>query len=60
MYKIKGFEFYLSQEQEKRCSAEDLQLEDSKKDPKEIAEHIMLVDLGRNDVSRVCEAGSVV
>ena len=39
---------------------EDLQLEaDLKKDPKEIAEHIMLVDLGRNDVSRVCEAGSV-
>ena len=39
---------------------EDLQLEaDLKKDPKEIAEHIMLVDLGRNDVSRVCKAGSV-
>ena len=37
-----------------------MQLEvDLKKDPKEIAEHIMLVDLGRNDVSRVCEAGSV-
>jgi anthranilate synthase component 1 len=28
-------------------------------DPKEIAEHIMLVDLGRNDVGRVARTGSV-
>jgi anthranilate synthase component 1 len=28
-------------------------------DPKEIAEHVMLVDLGRNDVGRVASVGSV-
>jgi anthranilate synthase component 1 len=39
---------------------EDLALEeDLKKDPKEVAEHIMLVDLGRNDLSRVCKPGTV-
>ncbi|SHE88318.1 anthranilate synthase, component I [Modicisalibacter ilicicola DSM 19980] len=28
-------------------------------DPKEIAEHVMLIDLGRNDVGRISEAGTV-
>lgn len=29
-------------------------------DPKEIAEHVMLIDLGRNDVGRVAKTGTVV
>ena len=39
---------------------EDRRLEtDLLSDPKEIAEHVMLVDLGRNDVGRVAEWGTV-
>ncbi len=38
----------------------DLELEqEMKNDPKEVAEHVMLIDLGRNDVGRVAKAGSV-
>ncbi len=40
--------------------ARDKELEDELlADPKELAEHLMLIDLGRNDVSRVAKTGSV-
>src|SRR6202162_4238054 len=43
-----------------RTENEDRELESKLlADPKERAEHIMLVDLGRNDLGRVCEYGSV-
>lgn len=39
---------------------EDLELEEElMSDPKEMAEHVMLVDLGRNDLTRVAEPSSV-
>ncbi|KAF0192414.1 MAG: anthranilate synthase component I [Gammaproteobacteria bacterium] len=43
-----------------RSEQEDRNLEqDLLSDPKELAEHLMLVDLGRNDVGRVAETGTV-
>ncbi len=40
--------------------ARDRELEEEmRRDPKENAEHVMLVDLGRNDVGRVAEYGTV-
>ena len=43
-----------------RSEEEDLSIEEELlADPKERAEHIMLIDLERNDLGRICDAGSV-
>ncbi len=43
-----------------RTASEDYEYqEDLLSDPKELAEHVMLVDLGRNDLGRVCDYGTV-
>jgi len=43
-----------SSEEEDQILADQL-----KNDPKEIAEHLMLIDLGRNDVGRIAKVGTV-
>ncbi len=43
-----------------KAAAEDLALEkDLLADEKELAEHLMLVDLARNDIGRVCSFGTI-
>jgi len=43
-----------------KTEAEDQALEaELLADPKELAEHLMLIDLGRNDIGRVCATGTV-
>lgn len=43
-----------------RTAEEDLEMEaELLADPKEVAEHLMLIDLGRNDIGRVCDTGSI-
>ena len=43
-----------------RTEEEDMRLaEELKRNEKERAEHVMLVDLGRNDIGRVCDYGTV-
>lgn len=43
-----------------KSAEEDAQLaEELLNDPKEIAEHVMLIDLGRNDIGRVADFGTV-
>jgi anthranilate synthase component 1 len=43
-----------------KTEAKDLEMEhELRNDPKEVAEHVMLIDLGRNDVGRVAKSGTV-
>jgi len=43
-----------------KTPAKDLEMEhEMLNDPKEVAEHVMLIDLGRNDVGRVAKVGTV-
>lgn len=42
------------------AQADEAAAEDLRQDEKELSEHNMLVDLGRNDLGRVCSAGTVM
>ncbi len=43
-----------------KTHAKDMEMErEMRSDPKEVAEHVMLIDLGRNDVGRVAKVGTV-
>ncbi len=53
-YPIKGTRKRLGEETRDRATVAELRT-----DPKECAEHVMIVDLVRNDLGRVCEFGSV-
>ena len=44
----------------KSAVEDDALAEEMRRDKKEVAEHLMLVDLGRNDLGRVAEYGSVM
>src|SRR6185369_5141515 len=39
--------------------ADAAQREELRRDPKELAEHVMIVDLERSDLGRICTTGSV-
>lgn len=54
LYPIAGTRPRGENEQQDATNAKDLL-----SDQKELAEHTMLIDLGRNDLSRVCEHGSI-
>ena len=43
----------------KTPAEDDVLAEELLADPKEVAEHLMLIDLGRNDIGRVAEPGTV-